>query len=314
MTDLKNNAIDSRREILKQRRLSIERGDRQTNGKIKRILVNLENRGWSRHLIGTPLKLTGLYNRGRKNAQRIEIRRMVLEFSNLPSSLEEFQLLHLSDLHLDCDEGMLESLLNTLVGIQADVCVLTGDYRFKTNGDHHSALEDTLQLVKHLKSISPHICAILGNHDSLAIGEGLEKVGVDLLLNRALPIRKNGEEIWIAGVDDPHYYACHDLELALDQVPSQAFKILLAHSPVIYREACDAGIHLYLCGHTHGGQIRFPFIGALFKNTPTPYRYIDGFWKYKGMSGLTHRGVGSSILPVRFRCPPEIWILELRKK
>jgi len=208
----------------------------------------------------------------------------------------------------------LESLLNTLVGIQADVCVLTGDYRFRANGDHYSALEDTVQLVKHLKSISPHIYAILGNHDSLAIGEGLEKAGVNLLLNRAIPIRKNGDEIWIAGVDDPHYYACHDLALALEQVPSQAFKILLAHSPVMYREASDAGIHLYLCGHTHGGQIRFPFIGALFKNTPTPYRYIDGFWKYNGMSGLTHRGVGSSILPVRFGCPPEIWILELRKK
>jgi len=150
MIDLKNDAIALRREILKQQRLSIERGDRYTKGKIKRALINFENLAWSRHLIGIPLKLTGLYNRGRKNAQRIEKRRMVLEFSNLPSSLEGFRLLHLSDLHLDCDEGMLESLLSALVGIQADVCVLTGDYRFRAKGDHHSALEDTLQLVEHL--------------------------------------------------------------------------------------------------------------------------------------------------------------------
>ena len=215
---------------------------------------------------------------------------MVLEFSNLPPSFEGFQFLHLSDLHLDCDDGMLEYLLKALNGIKVDVCVLTGDYRFRVKGNHHPALNDTIHLVEHLKKISTHICAVLGNHDSLAIGEGLEKAGVEVLFNRAKAIRKNGEEIWVAGVDDPHYYACHDLDLALDQVPSQAFKVFLAHSPVLYQEASIAGIHLYLCGHTHGGQIRLPGIGAIVKNTPTPRRYIDGLWRHNGMVGLTHRG------------------------
>jgi predicted MPP superfamily phosphohydrolase len=310
---LYENTPSIRREFLKQRRLSIERGEIKAKNKFNRTIFRLEDSRWVQWAVGTPIKLMGLYAKGRQNAKNIKIKKVTLEFPNLPPSFEGFRLLHLSDLHLDCDEELLNQLLQTLSGLNADICILTGDYRFRVKGDHHPALNDTLHLIENLKKISPHIYAVLGNHDSLAIGEGLEKAGAEVLLNRAIPRRKNGEEIWFAGVDDPHYYGCHDLELALNEIPSQAFKVLLVHSPVLYREASDEGIHLYLCGHTHGGQIRLPGIGALIKNTPTPRRYIDGIWKHNGMAGLTHRGVGSSILPLRLGCPPEVWIIELRK-
>jgi predicted MPP superfamily phosphohydrolase len=311
--NLYENTPFMRREILKQRRLSIERGEIKANNKMNRTLFRLEDARWLQRTVGIPIKLMGLYAKGRQNARNIEIKEVVLEFPNLPPSFEGFRLLHLSDLHLDCDEQLLDFLLQKLSGIRADLCILTGDYRFKLRGNDHPALKDTLHLVDHLKKNSHLVFAVLGNHDSFSIGEGLEKAGVEVLFNRAKAIRKNGEEIWVAGVDDPHYYACHDLDLALDQVPSQAFKVFLAHSPVLYQEASNSGIHLYLCGHTHGGQIRLPGIGAIVKNTPTPRRYIDGLWKHNGMVGLTHRGVGSSILPLRFGCPPEIWTIELRR-
>ncbi len=303
-----------RREALKQHRLSIERGDTHPKKNTNKTVFTLENMPGAHWLVGAPLILTGLYKKGRENAKKIVKREMTIEFTDLPTSFDGYRVLHLSDLHLDCDERILEQLLLTLHGIEFHICVLTGDYRFKFGGDHHPALNDTLQLVCHLKKISPHILAVLGNHDSLTIGEGLEKAGVDVLLNRSKVIQTKAEEIWIAGVDDPHYYACHDVGLALEEVPFDAFKIFLAHSPALYREASDAGVHLYLCGHTHGGQIRLPGIGALVKNTPAPRRYIDGLWKHNEMVGLTHRGVGSSLLPIRFACPPEVWVIELRRK
>ena len=311
---LYENTPSIRREFLKQRRLSIERGEIKPENKINRTIFRLEDSRWVKWIVGTPIKLMGLYKKGRQNAKNIEIKEIALEFPNLPPSFEGFRFLHLSDLHLDGDPDLLDFLLQKLSGIRTDLCILTGDYRFKARGNDHPALKYTLQLVDHLKKASHHVFAVLGNHDSFSIGEGLGKAGVEVLFNRAKAIQKNGEEIWVAGVDDPHYYACHDIKLALDQVPSQAFKVFLAHSPALYQEASDSGIHLYLCGHTHGGQIRLPGIGALIKNTPTPRRYIDGIWRHNGMVGLTHRGVGSSILPLRFGCPPEIWTIELRRR
>jgi hypothetical protein len=308
-------ARSSRREALKQRRLAIEKGEIQVGMGISRILYSLEDIGWLPGLMQMTFKILGLYQQGLDHAKNIVVRETVLEFPNLPSSFEGFRLLHLSDLHLDGNEGLLECLLQRIADLRADICVLTGDYRFRVKGDHCKALDQTLRLVEHLRKHFDGIYGVLGNHDSLAIGEGLEKAGVEMLLNRAQPITRNGEEIWLTGVDDPHYYACHDLGVALGQIPSHdAFKVLLVHSPVLYREASDAGIHLYLCGHTHGGQIRIPGFGALIKNTPTPRRYIDGLWRYNGMVGLTHRGVGSSLIPLRLACPPEIWVIELRRQ
>ena len=124
--------------------------------------------------------------------------------------------------------------------------------------------------------------------------------------------------MWIAGVDDPHYYGCDDLPGALSDVPKDAFKVLLAHSPEMYREADAAGIHLYLCGHTHAGQIRLPkpfrdAWAAPFQNADCPREYTHGAWSHGALQGYTSAGVGTSLLPVRYNCPPEIIVIELRR-
>jgi predicted MPP superfamily phosphohydrolase len=114
-------------------------------------------------------------------------------------------------------------------------------------------------------------------------------------------------------VDDPHFYGCDDLQDAMRPVPGQGFKLLLSHTPEMYREAADAGIALYLSGHTHAGQIRFPGIGAVAQLADCPRAYASGHWRHAAMQGYTTAGVGCSLLPVRLNCPPEIVVIELAR-
>jgi len=81
----------------------------------------------------------------------------------------------------------------------------------------------------------------------------------------------------------------------------------------MYNEAAAAGIHLYLCGHTHGGQIRLPWLGAPMQNAACPRRYAHGCWRHGEMQGYTSAGAGCSMLPVRYNCPPEITLIELAR-
>jgi hypothetical protein len=119
--------------------------------------------------------------------------------------------------------------------------------------------------------------------------------------------------LWLIGVDDPHYYGCDDLAQALETVPANAFRLLLAHTPEMFDEAARSGIHLYLTGHTHGGQICVPRIGPLLLYAECPRTYTRGHWRHNGMQGYTSAGVGCSMLPVRYSCPPEIAVIELVK-
>jgi predicted MPP superfamily phosphohydrolase len=140
----------------------------------------------------------------------------------------------------------------------------------------------------------------------------LERMGIRMLINEGLELRHNQDSLWLIGVDDPHYYGCDDLPGALRGIPPEAFKILLVHTPELIKEAEACGVDLYLCGHTHGGQVCLPLIGPIIANTNCPRQYTRGIWKYKNLQGYTSPGVGTSGVPVRFFCPPEIGLIELR--
>jgi predicted MPP superfamily phosphohydrolase len=141
----------------------------------------------------------------------------------------------------------------------------------------------------------------------------LENLGVRMLINEAIEITGRDGNLWIVGVDDTHL-GCDDLDAALRSVPKDGFKILLAHSPEIFDEAAAAEIRLYLCGHTHSGQIRLPKVGGLLTNADCPRSYTHGEWHHSDMRGYTSSGVGCSFLPVRYNCPPEITVIELALK
>lgn len=257
------------------------------------------------------LGLTGLYARGVQNALRPVVRKIQLSFSDLPPAFDGFQLLHLSDLHIDGIQGLTETVIDVVSEMAPDLCVMTGDYRFDIEGSCERA-HAGMRAIVGCVSAKCDIVGILGNHDSSEMAYALEDMGVRVLINDAAEIEREDDSISIIGVDDPYDYKCDDLECALAPVPTDRFKILLAHAPELYDEAAEKGVHLYLCGHTHAGQVRIPWIGPVIRNSVCPRSYSHGHWRHKGMHGYTSAGIGCSMLPVRFNCPPEIVLVELR--
>jgi uncharacterized protein len=262
-------------------------------------------------LLRVALRLTGLRQRGERNALNPVIRDIRLTYANLPEDFCGFKLLHLTDLHADGVIGLADAVSERLSGLQVDLCVLTGDYRFGMHGPCHDIYPPMERIVKSINA-RLGVVGVLGNHDVSEEIPALERLGVRMLMNEALEVRRGRDSAWVIGVDDPHYYGCDDLPAALSDVPAEAFKILLVHTPEIITEAEASGVDLYLCGHTHGGQVCLPGIGPIVTNANCPRAYARGVWTYKKLQGYTSPGVGTSGIPVRFFCPPEIGLVELR--
>jgi predicted MPP superfamily phosphohydrolase len=188
---------------------------------------------------------------------------------------------------------------------------MTGDYRFEMRGPCDGIYPPMERILRSVQA-RLGVVGVLGNHDVSEEVPALERLGVRMLINEALELRRGRESAWVIGLDDPHYYGCDDLPAALRDVPSEGFKILLVHTPEIIKEAEAYGIDLYLCGHTHGGQICLPLIGPIITHANCSRAYARGVWRYKTLQGYTNPGVGTSGVPVRFFCPPEIGLVELR--
>jgi len=263
-----------------------------------------------RTVLACGLRLLGLYARGVGNALSPELKYLRLAFDTLPEAFHGFRILHLSDLHADGLPSMAESLAPRLQNLAVDLCVLTGDYRYRMTGSCRHVYPPMARL---LGSINARhgVVGILGNHDAAEMVPAFERLGVRMLVNASLCLQQDTQQIWLIGLDDPHYYGCDDLPGAVRDVPESGFKILLVHTPEMLEEAAQSGIHLYLCGHTHGGQICLPVIGPLITHANCPRAYVRGAWQYKQVTGYTSPGVGCSGVPVRFRCPPELVLLEL---
>ena len=251
------------------------------------------------------LQFLGLLNQGMLNAIDYKVEEATLHFNNLPNSFQNFRILQLSDIHVDGITDNGKRLREKISEIDFDLCVITGDFRFLTFDDYENALIRMEELVGSLQC-EHGILGVLGNHDFIEMVPRLEDMGIRMLLNEAVPIRRKDETIWIAGVDVPNFYEVHDLTKVFKEIPENAFKILLAHSPELIVDAARFMVDYYLCGHTHGGQICLPGGIPIITNTTCPRKYVSGSWKYEKMAGHTSRGTGSSGLAVRFFCPPEI--------
>lgn len=273
-----------------------------------RTFFHIENWHTAAAFINIALKLTGLTGRGRANALDFQVRHNKVVLSRLPQSLDGFTLLQLSDLHLDCLEDFPDRLAEMVSDLEYDVCVLTGDYLFRTHGCHKNAMRG-LERVR--RSINKDVYAILGNHDSILMTRPIESMDICLLLNENIRIERDGHCLYLAGIDDPHYFAVDNLEKAYSGIPDDSVSLLLAHSPEIYRHAAYVGFDFMLCGHTHGGQICLPGARALTYNSSAPRYTGAGVWSYDLMQGYTSVGTGSSVVPARFNCPPEVTLHQL---
>src|SRR6202171_6097151 len=121
------------------------------------------------------------------------------------------------------------------------------------------------------------------------------------------------QRIFLAGIDDAHFYRVDNIEKAALQIPENSFSILLSHTPEVYRQAAHANFNLILSGHTHGGQLCLPGSIPIILDSVLPRRMGAGAWQYHNMTGYTSVGAGSSVVPVRLNCSPEITLHCLRR-
>jgi len=259
-------------------------------------------------VIRTALKLTGLYWRGNRNTQRVQIRHNRIPLPNLPPLFDGFTILHISDPHVDMNPGAMQRLSELLPNLKYDICVLTGDYRGQTAGPFEAAMQGLAQVRPCLKD---PVYGLLGNHDTIRMVPRLEEMGIRMLLNESETILRGNQRIHLAGIDDAHYYRADNIEKAASQIPQDEFSILLSHTPEIYRQAAHADFNLLLSGHTHGGQVCLPGSIPITLDSVLPRHMGSGPWKYDTMVGYTSVGVGASIVEVRFNCPPEITLHHL---
>ena len=141
----------------------------------------------------------------------------------------------------------------------------------------------------------------------------MEAMGIRMLLNECEAIERGDQRIYLAGIDDAHFYRVGNIEKAALPIPDGAFSIILSHTPEVYRQAAHVNFDLMLSGHTHGGQICLPGSIPIKLEAVLPRRMGAGAWKYHNMTGYTSVGAGSSVLPVRLNCPPEITLHCLRR-
>ncbi len=274
--------------------------------------VNFENSVIFRFAFEGFLKATGLYGKGIEHALDVRLKHLNLVDSKLPVAFDPLTVLFMSDLHIDGIDGLVENLIQIVDPLHVDICLLGGDFRFRMFGGFYQATHRLKKLMVHIHA-KEGIFGVLGNHDCLEFAPELEDAGICMLINDAACIERNGCRLWVVGVDDPHYYKCHDLEKALEKTTKGDYKILVAHSPEIIRDCNGKEVDLCFCGHTHGGQIRFPSIGAIYTHVKVPRKYAYGMWTYNGIKGYTTSGAGASGVPVRFNCPPEVVLITVRR-
>ena len=261
-------------------------------------------------MIKNCLRLVGMYRRGHQNTLKIQIKHNNIPLKNLPPEFENYTILHLSDLHVDMNIETTDAMIDKLQGLQYDICVLTGDYRAKTFGP----IDSTITHMKRVRAqLKQPVYGVLGNHDSIRMVPELEDMGIQMLLNEHVKLTINDATIYLAGIDDAHYFRVDNIQKAAELIPAEAISILLSHTPEIYRQAAHAEFDLILCGHTHGGQICLPGGIPVTLDSRCP-RYMGAHnWQYHNMLGYTSKGAGNSVVNVRINCPAEITLHKLTR-
>lgn len=263
-------------------------------------------------IVALGLTVTGLFPRARANHLSPRVVEREWRLPRLPAAFDGFRLMQLADLHLDLDPDFTPALVKRLRGLECDAVAITGDFRNSTRDDFGPSLGMSAQVLAALPAQAPRVGS-LGNHDFIEQVPLLEEAGLRMLLNENFALERDGRRLWLAGIDDPHFYRTHDLGAALAGVPPEDCVVLLAHSPEIADELPPNRFDLILCGHTHGGQLCLP--GGRWLHVPVknqPRERIVGPWRAGGAQGYTSPGTGSCGVPARLNCPNEITIHTLR--
>src|SRR5215467_3424200 len=233
-----------------------------------------------------------------------------IQLSRLPKAFDGFRVVQLSDIHHGpfSSREQIERAVETANRLQPDIIALTGDYISKER--HYAA--PCAEMLGRLKA-KYGVYAVLGNHDhwtdAALITDLFRAEGITVLINEGMHFEKDGDSIWLAGVDDT-MVGLEDLSLALAGARHNEFKLLLAHNPTILRRAARAGVDLVLSGHTHGGQVIWR--SEKSRSGRPRRRMLRGLGRRGNTQIYVTRGLGTVVLPIRYGCPPEVSLLELR--
>lgn len=257
------------------------------------------------------LHLFGLYARGRRNALDLRLVQLQLELSGLPHGFDGFRILHVSDTHLDTLPELAVIARIMLDGLQVDMLMLTGDVHGISEDPIDRSVELLAEALGGVRVRGPRL-AVLGNHDSTAIAEALETLGYEVLINHSRFVDRNGDRLCVTGLDDVHYFYTEAAHSAL-QEHDVGFRVVLVHSPEMADHASKAGYSLYLCGHTHGGQIGLPGGRPLLTALTRCRHAATGLWREGKMLGYTSNGLGVSRPTVRFNTRGGAALITLRR-
>lgn len=249
-----------------------------------------------------------------------------LKLPRLPEAWDGVRIVQLSDLHYDQHFSVhpLRKAIDVVNRLEPDFIALTGDFittAFLPSYRHPEkhvmrAIGPCVDLVGQLRSRMGTF-AVLGNHD-VASGQGNVRIilgslaakKIEVLRNHALPMERSGSRIWIAGVDDA-LVGTPDLDVALQPVPRDEPVILLAHEPDLAEHVARYPVDLQLSGHSHGGQVRLPLLGAAYL-PEMGQKFPMGLYRVGPLTLYTNVGLGTLGIPVRWNCPPEITLFTLR--
>jgi len=223
-------------------------------------------------------------------------------------------IVHLSDLHFEHVTRREEAVLAQLDAIQPDLILLTGDYVSDDYVNEPAVLEETQSFLS-LLSAPYGVYAVTGATDYPDVVPIFETLPIRLLQNEVEVLALPDGDLTLVGVSNLGFATDRrNLERLMVNVPDDAYTILLYHTPDLIDTASAGGIDLYLAGHTHGGQVRLPFYGALITFSRYGKQYEMGQYQLGGTTLYVSRGLGMDGTPlprVRFLCPPEIGVIEL---
>lgn len=261
----------------------------------------------------TPLRnLAGNFSKVARNAldeaNSLEIEDIRINLKRLPKRLDGFRLVHLSDIHHSPFTNIehIENAIRIANNLEPDMCVLTGDYV------SHEAkyIEPAAKILGSLKSeYGTYAC--LGNHDhwtnAEAVTKSLRENKIRVLINEGFRFTARDVSFWLCGVDD-YMLKRTNLNAALHGSFPDEMKMLLAHNPLIIRQASKYSVDVMFSGHTHGGQIK---IREKEKKILSNRKPKSGLHRRKNTKIYITRGIGTVVLPVRYQCPPEISLITL---
>jgi predicted MPP superfamily phosphohydrolase len=239
-------------------------------------------------------------------AQNPVVDRIPLNIRNLNPALDGFTIVQITDVHLYpmTQPALVKKSVRMANDLNPDLVVLTGDYVWQ----ELDAIDELAPILAGLNA-KHGVFSTLGNHDywleAGVITRAMESAGIPVLINQGISIQHGNGSLYVAGLDDG-WSGKPDINRTLQNVNADEPVVLLCHEPDLADHfSRDRRIAVQLSGHTHGGQIRIPGIGALI----LPYlgrKYDIGLYQVNDMLLYTNRGLGVISEPVRYNCPPEI--------